>query len=138
MTHAHTRSIAAMAGGLALLLFAQPAQASCAAPPTLDGLWRANDGGTYTVRVAGTSIWWIGRSADGGKTWQNVFHGTRSGSTITGTWADVGGRVRGAGSMTLRVSGTAFMERTAAGGSGFGGTRWTRPCDDVVLVPAEG
>ena len=65
-----------------------PAHALCAAPPDLNGTWRANDGGTYHVRQIGTQVWWVGLSSDGGKSWTNVFHGTRTGNTVTGSWAD--------------------------------------------------
>jgi hypothetical protein len=49
--------------------------AQCVAPRDMNGVWRANDGGTYYVRQVGNDVWWVGMSADGGKTWTNVFKG---------------------------------------------------------------
>jgi hypothetical protein len=92
--------------GLSWTLAPANLQAQCNAPPSLDGLWRANDGGTYQVRIAGTDVWWIGMSRDNGRTWTNVFKGSLNGGIITGQWADVGGRNHGSGTLTLRVSGT--------------------------------
>jgi hypothetical protein len=125
-------SIAIAILGLSWVLGSGNVQAQCAAPPSLDGVWRANDGGTYQVRIQGTEVWWVGMSGDNGRTWTNVFKGTLTGGVITGQWADVAGRSRGSGTLTLRVSGTAFMERIAATGSGFGGVRWGRGgCPDT-------
>ena len=118
--------------GLSWALTSANVQAMCAAPPSLGGLWHANDGGTYQVRIAGTNVFWTGKSADNGRTWTNVFKGTLKGGIITGEWADVGGRNHGSGTLTLRVSGTAFMQRIGATGSGFAGTRWGRGgCPDT-------
>ena len=122
--------------GLSWALTSANVQAICAAPPSLGGLWRANDGGTYQVRIAGTNVFWTGKSADNGQSWTHVFKGTLKGTVksgiITGEWADVGGRNRGSGTLTLRVSGTAFMERIGSTGSGFAGTRWGRGgCPDT-------
>lgn len=110
-----------------------PAYAQCVAPPTLDGRWVANDNGAYDVRVVGNNIFWLGESKDGGRSWTQVFRGTRQGDTITGMWADVRGASHNAGQMTLRVSGTAFMEFVS--GVRGAGSRWGRPCGDVVLHP---
>lgn len=111
-----------------------PARAQCAAPPSADGAWSANDGGTYYVRQLGDQFFWLGMSRDNGRSFTNVFHGTRQGDVITGVWADVRGASRGGGSLTLRINGTASMQRTGVTG-GFSGSRWGRPCDDVVLSP---
>lgn len=124
-----------LAGGM---MFSGTAHALCAAPPTMSGTWKANDGGTYYVRQSGNEIWWLGMSKDGGKTFTNVFHGTRSGNTVTGRWSDVpkGGAVSG-GAMTLTVFGTNGVlgwKRASATG-GFGGSNWFKPCDDTVLNP---
>jgi hypothetical protein len=119
---------------LALSLALAPAtvQAQCEAPPTLAGVWHANDGGTYQVRISGTDVRWIGKSADNGQAWTNAFKGTLKGGILTGQWADVGGRNHGSGTLTLRVSGTDFMQRIGATGSGFAGTRWGRGgCPDT-------
>ncbi|UBV42372.1 hypothetical protein LAJ19_12170 [Deinococcus taeanensis] len=127
---------------LTFALCALPGAASalCAAPPDLNGVWRANDGGTYYVRQAGTQVWWVGLSSDNGKTWTNVFHGTRSGNVVKGTWADVPrGNVRSGGTLTLNIAGTTgVLGFTRAGSSGgFGGSKWFMPCDDTVLNPVD-
>jgi hypothetical protein len=125
-------SIAIAILGLSWTVGSANVHAQCAAPPSLDGLWHANDGGTYQVRIAGTDVWWVGMSADNGRTWTNVFKGSLKGNIITGQWADVVGRNRGSGTLTLRFNGTAFMERIGATGSGFGGLRWGRGgCNDT-------
>src|SRR6185295_5179128 len=99
--------------GLAILLVvATPSvgDASCIDPATLNNrLWMGNDGGTYRVRDIGRpplhgrprprSIWWVGTSADNGKTFINIFKGSRRGNVITGEWSDV----RGAGRGTLEL-----------------------------------
>ena len=68
-----------IAGLFTAALFASPAYALCEAPKTMTGTWKANDGGTYYVREAGTTVWWLGEGKNGGFT--NVFRGTRSGNT---------------------------------------------------------
>lgn len=107
----------------------------CAAPPTLDGQWRANDNGYYYLRVVGNNVFWLGESADSGRGWTQVFHGTRQGNQISGVWADVRGASHNSGQMTLRVSGTTSMDFVSGvRGAGF---RWGRGgCNDNVGVPA--
>jgi len=66
------------------------------------------------------------------------FKGALNGGIITGEWADVGGRNHGSGTLTLRVSGTAFMQRIRATGSGFAGTRWGRGgCPDTKSLTVD-
>lgn len=125
--------------GLPAILIAlpQPVQAMCAAPTTLSGVWHANDGGTYRVRAVGNTVTWRGMSRDGGKTWNHIFRGTRSGNIITGNWADQpSGQIHSKGMLKLKVklspSGTSiegFTRLEATGG--FGGSRWYKTCDDV-------
>lgn len=84
-------------------------KASPAEPPQADltGTWTSGLRGTYYVHQVGTTVWWMGRSEDGGKSYTNVFNGTRNGDQITGFWADVpAGKNMGSGSLTLSVSGT--------------------------------
>jgi hypothetical protein len=123
----------------AVTLTPQSAQAMCAAPTTLTGVWRANDGGTYTVRESGSSVVWRGKSADDGRTWNHIFRGTRTGNTIVGNWEDQpSGRIRSRGILKLQVRtyGRAIegFSRTEATG-GFGGSKWWKPCNDVELNP---
>ena len=77
---------------------------------------------------------WHGQSGDNGRSWAHRFAGTRSGDIITGNWADYRGPM-GRGRITVRVRDVMYMSRVANSGSGFGGTRWRRGCNDVVLNP---
>ncbi|MEO6798725.1 MAG: hypothetical protein ABI178_02125 [Rhodanobacter sp.] len=128
----------ALAAGLVLFAaFAAPVRAQCAAPKNVSGRWTANDGGTYHLHAIGSAIWWVGVSSDDGRSWTNVFKGTRNGNNIEGEWADVRGSAWGHGTLTLRISGTTFMEKTGGTGSGFGGKRWGRGgCNDTQGGPA--
>jgi hypothetical protein len=116
------------------------AHSQCVAPKDMNGVWKSNDGGTYYVRQIGNDIWWVGMSGDGGKTWTNVYKGTRNGPTVTGTWADVPrGRVRSGGILNLHVDGSTgvlgFSRREVSGG--FGGSRWYQPCNDTDQTPVD-
>lgn len=122
----------AWAGAVLLAAFAAPAHALCEAPRHVSGVWKANDGGTYRVHVIDDTVWWVGMSGDEGRTWMNVFKGTRTGNVIEGEWADVRGKAWGFGTLKLRISGTTFMEKVGGSGSGFGGRRWGRGgCSDT-------
>ena len=129
MSHRTTLLLA----GLALALGAAEARASCSFNG-LNGDWRANDGGTYRIVETGNRVSWVGKSAQNGKFWANRFRGTRNGDVIIGRWADYKGPM-GAGSLTLRVRDVMNIRLTGSTGSGFGGTRWWRGCDDVILNP---
>ncbi len=113
----------------------QSAQALCAAPTSLTGVWRANDGGTYRIYQTGSSVEWRGKSSDGGRTWDHIFRGTRRGNIVTGNWVDQPtGRIRSSGRLKLQVnisgrSITGFSRIEATGG--FGGSKWWMPCDDT-------
>jgi len=110
--------------------------ALCSFPSALTGVWKANDGGTYYIRESGNEIWWFGRSRDGGKSWSNVYSGIRNGSSITGKWADIPmGGARGGGIMNLEINGAELTRTNVSGG--FGGSRWSRHCEDTVLVPVQ-
>ena len=119
-----------------LLAFSSQADALCVAPKKLTNKYKANDGGTYYVRKVGNVVWWLGESADSGRSWTNVFRGTMNGNTFSGDWADVAGNVSGKGTLTLRIQGSIEtgvhgFERIGATGSGFGGERWFIPCNDT-------
>lgn len=118
---------------------AQPATAAvCKAYPSLSGVYKANDGGTYRIREAGPTVWWLGRSADNGESWTNVFKGTRNGSIISGQWADLHNGGDGTGALTLKVTKNFQLVLVKAAGSGFGGTRWLRPgCNSDNSVPID-
>jgi hypothetical protein len=102
------------------------APAALLAGPIRTGVYRADDGGTYYVRVIGDQVWWAGESADGGRNFTNVFHGTVIGSTgIYGDWADVPkGRNAHAGKLRLEINSPTSFTATAKTG-GFGGSHWT-------------
>lgn len=120
---------------VAVLAFPSSSFALCSTARDMNGVWKGNDGGTYYVRQVGNVIWWLGMSGDGGRTWTNVYKGVRTGSIVTGTWADVPtGRTRGTGVLNLQVEGPAtggvsgFSRREVSGG--FGGSWWSQPCSD--------
>ncbi|MGB9370126.1 MAG: hypothetical protein WCE79_29370 [Xanthobacteraceae bacterium] len=129
-----TGPIAAAALIFALAASVTTAHALCTSRPSMTGVWNSNDGGKYFVRQRGSKVWWVGVSGDNGKTFINVFRGDRNKTIVTGTWADVVGT--GRGTLTLKVN-----DDVKAGGweridgSGFGGSRWSFPCEDVILNP---
>ncbi|MFM5932420.1 MAG: hypothetical protein ACKOPQ_16115 [Novosphingobium sp.] len=111
--------------------------ATCPVSGTLDGSFKANDQGLYQLRQAGNTVWWIGKSADGGASWTNVFRGTRKGSIVTGTWADIT-KDGGSGTLSLRVTANNQLQKIDSGGSGFGGSIWLRPgCSFSKAVPID-
>lgn len=127
--------------GIFIFVNSQNAFALCAAPKDLNGVWHANDGGTYYVRQIGNEVWWLGMSGDSGKSWTNVYKGTRNGNQVTGRWADVPrGHISSSGSLNLniRTSGGHVVDFTKGSFTGgFGGSHWTMKCDDVILNPVD-
>lgn len=122
------------------LVLNQPVYAQCVASRDFNGVWRSDDGGTYYVRQIGNDIWWVGMSADDGRTWTNVFKGVRIGDTVIGQWADVPrGGISSGGVLNLSVpqgwngSVPEFSRGYVTGG--FGGSNWFKPCNDVNLNP---
>jgi hypothetical protein len=123
--------------GLLTLIFAclvgSSVSAQCVAPSDLNGVWKANDGGTYYVRQVGSDVWWLGVSADGGIRFTNVYKGRLNGNTVVGQWADVRGQVRNSGALNLRVNGgntvTGFQTIMMSGG--FSGMSWYQSCGDT-------
>jgi len=114
-----------------------PIAAQCTAPASLTGKWKGDDGGTYRIRAVGNEVWWIGTSADGGKSWTNVYKGNRVGQQISGRWADIVPANGGNGVMTLTVVNNGLIKKASESGSPFGGTKWGRVvgCDDMGLNP---
>jgi len=99
----------------------------------LSGTWDVGFG-VYYMRQIGTDVWWVGLSHDAGDpnanlglVFTNVFHGSRNGDTITGTWIDVPrGTTSGSGTLTLvRTAGVTFHLQ-AQTGDFTGGTFWNR------------
>jgi hypothetical protein len=103
-----------------------PAAKPPAAIANLTGRWQGNDGGTYYIRQVGDRVWWSGESARGGAAWNNVFHGTLSGNSLVGDWADVPkGRSNQSGTLNLQLT-TSNRLTVVNQTGGFGGTTWTR------------
>ena len=98
---------------LVVLAASSPASALCVAPKKLSNMYKANDGGTYFVRRVGNDVYWVGESADDGRTWTNVFKGTLNGNTFSGGWADVAGNIGGSGTLTLRILGSIATASTS-------------------------
>jgi hypothetical protein len=135
--------VAAFAFPSSSFAFPSSSFTQCLLPKDMNGVWKSDDGGTYYVRQVGNSIWWVGMSGDGGKTWTNVYHGVRNGSIITGTWADVPmGRTRQTGILNLKIeftwnNGVAGFSRTQVSG-GFFGSEWEFRCPPVnSTVPVD-
>lgn len=102
----------------------------------LTGPWSSDDSGTYYLRQIGNTVWWLGMSVDGGRTFANVFLGTLQDGQITGNWADVplGGTTK-VGTLTLEEAGpgalsalSTTLARTAVTG-GFSGDSWAKLYD---------
>jgi len=140
MSRKSISSLCCVAGAL-LLAAPQYADAQCSARTRITGTWLADDGGTYVVRrTGGTTIWWLGRSADGGKSFTNVFKGVRNGNRITGDWADVISQSKdpnsGVGSLVLEINATkqgnqefiSGFKKVGGSGAGFGATNWRAEC----------
>lgn len=132
--------IACSAGLSALVLVAPGGTRVAASSPgdhsqlvNLTGEWRANDGATYWIRQIGTTVWWTGFSGSPntttmGLSFANVFRGTVSRSSISGTWADVPrGKARSSGTLTLSIRGLLrpTLVRAAETG-GFSATTWRK------------
>jgi hypothetical protein len=105
----------------------------------LTGTWSADDEGVYYLRQIGDQVWWLGMSglggpfAERGTEWTNVYLGTLSGDTITGTYADVPqGQIMDKGPVVLKLTPTAdggisLVRTDPVLETGFGGQMFT-PC----------
>jgi hypothetical protein len=100
------------------------------------GVWASDDQGTYFIRQLGppaATVWWLGLSADRGRTFANVFHGkyveTSKGFVASGTWADVPmgpNGARSSGVLSFESSpGNLLLQRVQTS-SGFGGSSWMK------------
>ena len=88
----------------------------------LAGTWKANDGGTYTIKQAGNRITWTGR----GGNFINKFSGTISGRTICGKWRDTAqSQTQNKGTLKLRINNSGKLTRIRRTGP-FTGSQWTR------------
>ena len=102
----------------------------------LTGAWSSDHQGVYYIRQIGNQIWWTGMSGLGGPMalrghdWTNVYLGTLSGLTISGTYADVpGGQVLLDGPVSLRLT------PTPEGGISLVRVAHDSPFRDTVLLP---
>lgn len=119
------------------MLMSAPASATCAASTTFAGRWMGNDGGRYVIVQNGIRVNWTGRSADNGRTWTHRFSGSIvAPGVVLGTWQDIApGRMRQSGTLRVRLQNGVITRMSQTGG--FGGSRWTKPCDDVILNPVD-
>ena len=105
----------------------------------LTGTWAGDDQGVYYLRQIGDQVWWLGMSGLGGPLvnrgtdWTNVYLGTLSGDTVTGTYADVPqGKILDTGPVDWKLTptsggGIALVRTDPLLSTGFGGTLLT-PC----------
>jgi hypothetical protein len=108
------------------------AQQVTAPPLDLSGVWRADDGATYTIRQSGAQISWEGVSADGGKRWTHTFSGVLQDNEIVGKWSDhPPGALRGGGALSLRVAHRGLLEKVPGTGDAFGGRVWLRDLSGI-------
>lgn len=136
MAHPFLKTLA-LAPVLLLAVPAEQASAMCSFR-NLTGEWRSNDGGRYRVTESGNRVNWVAMSGDQGRSWRHTFRGTRTGNVIQGNWADFGPTgPNGRGTLTLRVRDPMHFYRTANTGSGFGGVRWWRGCNDTQGKPVD-
>jgi hypothetical protein len=102
-----------------------PPPAASPAIPDIAGVWRCNDGGTYTIQQSGSQITWEGVSADGGKAWANSFSGMLAADVAAGAFTDhPPGAARGHGDLSIKIVAPDRIEKIS--GTGFGGSVWTR------------
>lgn len=85
-------------------------------------IWICDDGGFYFITVINNEVWWHGDGRNKG--FHNVMHGTISGNTITGSWADVPpGSAKSSGNIVLQIDhANSFHVISSTGG--FGGKTW--------------
>jgi len=105
----------------------------------LTGTWAGDDGGVYYLRHLGDQVWWLGMSGLGGPLvdrgidFTNVYRGTLSGDTVTGTYADVPqGKILDQGPVVMNLSrtsdgGISLVRKDPVLETGFGGKMFT-PC----------
>jgi len=105
----------------------------------LTGTWAGDDQGVYYLRQLGDQVWWLGMSGLGqplvarGTDWTNVYVGTLSGDTVTGTYADVPqGKILDKGPVVMKLTptsdgGISLVRTDPVLATGFGGKMFS-PC----------
>jgi len=100
-----------------------------AAQQDLTDIWYDNGGSKYLIRQVGNDIFWM---VDARPRVINVFHGTISGNTITGYWADLPeGQIQGDGKLVLRIEDSDTMVKVSGS---YGASTWTRNCSVVYRM----
>jgi len=114
----------------------------------LTGFWTADDGATYYVlQDADNVVWWAGFSADGGRSFTNVYRGIWRPNTATeepadvgtvdGEWADIPmGESMGQGTLRLSLRFSGALAKVSETG-GFGASSWRKTTMDNVGKPPE-
>jgi len=111
-------------------------QAPAPRDASLTGIWRSDHNGTYFIRQVDNTVWWYAESSDNGKQWAHVFHGTKTGNRIRGTWADVPkGLLNNSGALELELEASGRLVRRTGE---FGDTSWTRVPPAVRRDPSAG
>lgn len=99
-----------------------PGQPQPRAAINLNGQWRANDGGTYTIRQSGSSISWTGA----GGNFRNTFNGQIKGNRIVGFWQDTASsQTQNSGQLALRIDSANRLVRISHTGA-FTGSLWEK------------
>ena len=91
-------------------------------PARLDGWWRGNRSGYYSIQTSGTSFQMKGFKNDGSVL--NLFDGTINGDTITGRWKNYCNN--NSGNTTLRYS-NGLLQRIAGSSNNTSWSRSSRP-----------
>jgi hypothetical protein len=126
-------SIAALSCLFYISYLALCANKACA-QTDLTGTWIGNDNGIYYFRQMGNDVWWAGFSTESpsgtsdlhrGLLFTSVFHGTLTGNTLAGNFADVPkGKMLTSGPLTLTVNGNELESEAAP--SGYRAESWER------------
>ena len=114
-------------GGSLWTLGASTRGSAGAAAPDISGVWRADDGGTYTIKQSGNTVSWEGVSGDGGRRWTHTFNGELQGNVVIGQFFDhEPGASRGVGNLSVKIISKNRLEKVVGAGREFGGSLWTR------------
>jgi len=105
----------------------QKASSNDSTNTAISGVYTCSEGGTYYVKSDGKNLYWVGESADGGKSWTNIFIGKVEGSKVKGKWYDLPkGRNGGSGDLEVLLAADCMSFNWVEGTGGFGGRQWKR------------